>query len=77
MHWKETNQPVLNGWWESCRRHPNLTLRATVPLSHAKAVSTDPEMLECYCDLLKTTMKENKLLDEPCQIFDLDETGCH
>ena len=32
---------VTNGWWESfCKRHPNL--RASVPLSQARAKATDP-----------------------------------
>ena len=38
---------VTNSWWESfCKRHPNLTLRANVPLSQARAKATDPEMLK-------------------------------
>ena len=67
---------VTNGWWESfCKRHPNLTLRANVPLSQARAKATDPEMLNQYFDLLEQTIAENSLEDKPCQIFNIDETG--
>ena len=67
---------VTNGWWESfCKRHPNLTLRATVPLSHARAKATNPEMLGHYFDLLEQTLAENGLEDKPMQIFNVDETG--
>jgi len=46
-----------------------------VPLSQTRAVATDPEMLDCYFDLLEKTMTENDLLDKPCQIYNVDETG--
>ncbi len=73
---KGIDRTVSNGWWESfCRRHPNLTLRAPVPLSQARAVATDPDMLDSYFDLLEATMAENDLLDKPCHIFNVDETG--
>lgn len=76
LHSKGIDRHVSNGWWESfCQRHPNLTLRAPVPLSEARAVATDPEMLDSYFDLLETTLTENDLLDKPCQIFNVDETG--
>ena len=66
---------VTNGWWESfCKRHPNLTLRATVPLSHARAKATDPEMLGHYFYLLEQTLAENGLEDKPMQILNVDET---
>ena len=67
---------VTNGWWESfCKRHPNLTLRASVPLSQARAKATDPEVLDQYFDLLEQTVQDNDLEDKPCQIFNVDETG--
>jgi len=78
FHTKRIHHPVSSGWWESfCRRHPNLTLtlRAPVPLLQARAVANDPEMLNCYFDLLEKTMTENDPLDKPCQIYNVDETG--
>ena len=46
---------VTNGWWESfCKCHPNLTLRANVLLSQARAKATDPEMLnQCLTSWMK------------------------
>ena len=38
-------------------------------------MATDPEMLDWYFDLLEKTMTENDLLDKPCQIYNVDETG--
>ena len=67
---------ITNGWWESfCKCHPNLTLRANVPLSQARAKATDNEILKQYFHLLKQTIAENSLEDKPCQIFNVDETG--
>ena len=71
-----TNCPVSHGWWESFRkRHPHLTLRTAEKLSYARYVSTDPDIIDKYFDLLKDTLSDNKLLDRPAQIFNCDETG--
>ena len=68
--------PVTNGWWESfCGRHPNLTLRAPAPLSKARAAASDPTVLDNYFDLLEDFLEENGLREQPCQIFNMDETG--
>ena len=68
--------PVSHGWWESFRkRHPHLTLRIAEKLSYARYVSTDPDVINQYFDLLKHTLTDNKLLDRPAQIFNCDETG--
>jgi hypothetical protein len=67
---------ITNGWWESFRRrHPNLTLRAAVPLSLARAKATDPEMLGRYFDLLEQTLHDNLLEGKPGQLFNMDESG--
>ena len=67
---------VTSGWWQSfCRRHPNLTLRAPASLSQARRSASDPETVERYFDLLEQTMVENDLLDKPCNIFNVDESG--
>ena len=44
-------------------------------LSQARGKATDLEVLENYFDLLQTTMTEHDLLDKPCQIFNIDESG--
>ena len=59
---KGSNRVVSNGWWETfCRRNPNISLRASAPLSIARAKATDPEMLFRYFDLLERTFAENDL----------------
>ena len=67
---------VTHGWWESFkRRHPQLTLRTASPLSYARAVASNPEVIHRYFDLLEQTILENGLANKPSQIFNLDETG--
>ena len=66
---------VTSGWWELFRRrHPNLTLRAAVPLSLARARASDPEMMSLYF-LLEQTLLENELMGKPGQIFNMDGSG--
>ena len=64
------------GWWTSfTRRHPNLTLRTPATLSLARASASDCDILDNYFDELESTLEANELLDKPCQIFNMDETG--
>jgi len=68
------DRQISNGWWEKFwMRNPSITfLRASVPLSKARAEATDSEI---YFDLLEKTMAEHDLLDKPCQVFNADESG--
>ena len=68
---------VTNGWWESFkRRHPKeITLRTAEPISYARLVSTNQEVIDKYFDYLEETLQENDLNDKPCQIFNFDESG--
>ena len=67
---------VSHGWWDSFkRRHPKLTLRTAAPLSYARLMASDPDILCNYYDLLERTLTENGLVDKPSHIFNLDETG--
>ncbi len=67
---------VTGGWWESfCRRNPTLTLRTPAPLSRARACSTDPDAINRYFELLEKTIVDNDLLEKPCQIINIDESG--
>lgn len=60
LHKKGRAAPVTNGWWESfCGRHPNLILRAPVPLTKAHAVASDPALLDRYFDLLYEVLENN------------------
>ena len=73
---KGVNVPVTSGWWQSfCGRHPNLTLRAPAPLSKARIEASNSVMLTRYFDMLEEVLMENDLLDHPCQIFNMDESG--
>ena len=70
------DRQISNGWWEKfCTRNPSITLRASVPLSKARAEATDSEIIDGYFDLLEKTMAEYDLLDKPCQVFNADESG--
>ncbi len=41
---------VTHGWWEAFkRRHPKLTLRTAAPVSHARAMASDPDVINYYC----------------------------
>ena len=67
---------MTSGWWGSfCERHPEVTLRAPASLSRARAVASDPAVLDLYFDLLHEVLEKNSLLDQACQIFNMDETG--
>jgi len=67
---------ISNGWWQSfCKRHPNLTLRAPVALSQARAIATDREVMDNYFDLLEKTLAEYDLVGKPGQVFNMDESG--
>ena len=73
---KGTQHLITGGWWNSfIKRHPDITLRAPVPLSQARARATDEEVMDNYFDLLETTLQEYDLLGKPGQIFNLDESG--
>ena len=67
---------VSSGWWERfCQRHPRITLWVAAPLSLARAMATDPEVLSKYFDMLEECLTQNGILDKPGQIFNCDETG--
>ena len=67
---------ISNGWWESFKkRNPKLILRLASPLSYVRAIASDRDTLDCYYNLLEKTLLENGLLENPCNIFNCDETG--
>ena len=70
---KGTQHLITGGWWNSfIKRHPDITLRAPVPLSQARARATDVEVIDNYFDLLEATLQEYDLLGKPGQIFNLN-----
>ena len=56
-------------------RHPTLALRIPATLSIARANASDQRVIDNYFDELETTVEENELLDKPCLVFNMDETG--
>ena len=67
---------VTHGWWEGFKkRHPQLSLRTAAPVSYARGMASNPDVLGNYFDLLERTLLENDLLEKPAQIFNTDETG--
>jgi len=67
---------VSHGWWESfCRRHRNVTLRVTAPLSLSQVKTSDVAVIHTYFDMLEATVLEYDLLGKPCQVFNTGETG--
>ena len=67
---------ISNGWWERFRkRHPNLTLKSAMPLTYARAMTTDSDVFHRYYDMLEETLKSNGIFDNPTHIFNCDETG--
>ena len=73
---KGLNVKVGDGWWKSfMKRYGTLTLRTAEPLAYARAVCSQPKILNHYCDLLEQTLLEHNLADKPNEVFNLDESG--
>ena len=67
---------VSSGWFERfCQRHPYLALKTPMPLSHARAAASDPDVLNRYLDTLEETLKKHDIFDKPAHVFNCDETG--
>ena len=49
-----------------------MSLRSAVPLSMARAMATDTDVLSKY---LEDCLTQNSILDKPGVIFNCDETG--
>ena len=54
--------------------HRELCHCTAVPLSIARAMATDQDVLDCYFDMLTETFLDNGLLNRPTQIYNCDET---
>ena len=67
---------VTNGWWERyVHRHPQITLRVAVPLSIARAMASDKDVLDPYFNMLEDCLNSNGIMNKPARIFNCDETG--
>ena len=73
---KEIKKTVTRGWWQRfSQRHRNVGLRTAVPLSVARAMATDSNVLDRYFRMLLDTLTANGVLQKPTQIYNCDETG--
>ena len=73
---KQKDAIVSEGWWVSFKnRNKNVTIRKAEKVSYIRSISSRPEILEKYYDLLHETLVKNEILDKPCQLFNMDETG--
>jgi len=67
---------VSNGWWEKFKsRHPQLAVRTGERLAYCRAVSSNQTILDNYFTTLQHTLTNNKLLNCPNRIYNIDETG--
>ena len=58
---KGVSQSVLSGWWTRfSRRHPDLALCTAVPVSYARAMANDPDVINRYYDILEAEAPERK-----------------
>ena len=73
MNKKGLDVTVSPSWWRSFRER--LTLRDPEVLAHVRIAGADNSMLENYFNRLETTFCESELNGQPCQIFNLDESG--
>ena len=73
---KDLNVEISSGWWSRFKkRHPNLTLRTSAPLSIQRLRAQDPDMLSSYFNELEKTLHEYNIFNDPNSIFNCDETG--
>jgi len=67
---------LSNGWWEKFKaRHSELSIRTAERLAYNRAISSNQNIINNYFEMLKHTLEDNKILDVPNQIYNMDESG--
>ena len=67
---------VNHGWWDRFRQcHLHLVLRTSEGIAFKRLAATNKNTINHYYNLLKETMKDNRLLNAPHLIFNCNETG--
>jgi hypothetical protein len=56
-------------------RHPCLSLRKGDATANVRMDGLNKETIQAYFNLLKDILLERGLMDLPCQIYNVDETG--
>lgn len=73
---KGIDKMVTRGWWQRFSEHNKQLCHCTaVPLSVARAMAADPDVLDRYFIMLTDTFVENGLENKASQIYNCDETG--
>ena len=73
---KGINVTVSASWWKSFKtRHKDIVLCTPETLTHSRIVGASPAQLEAYFDLIAKTISSYDLVEHPCLIFNLDESG--
>ena len=57
------------------KRHSELSLRTSDPLSHCRFNAVSQSALDHYFVLLRNTLEVNGLMDKPSYIYNMDESG--
>ena len=64
------------GWWQGfMKRHSELSLRSSDPLSSCRSNAVTKDSLDCYYSLLKEPLEGNNLMNKSTCIYNMDETG--
>ena len=67
---------ISNGWYyRFMERQSDLTLRKGDPIANVWMDCLNPETMEDYFKMLKAVMVKHKFLNNPSQIYNVDETG--
>ena len=67
---------ISYGWYRRFMdRRPDLSLRKGDATANVRMDCLNEETIQAYFDLLKEVLLEYKLMDLPCQIYNVDETG--
>ena len=63
-------------WWSRfMKRHPELSLQTSDPLSHCRSNAVSQPVLDHCFGLLKTTLEVNGLMNKPNCIYNMDKSG--
>ena len=67
---------VSDGWWWNFKkRQPSLSLRRGDSTAHVRMDCINKDTIEQYYNLLEDTLRKHELLNNPEQIYNMDESG--
>ena len=67
---------ISEGWYRRfMERQSYLALRKGDATANVRMDCLNEETIQAYFNLLKEVLSENNLMDSPCQIYNVDETG--